>query len=100
MLSMLNPGGVAALHYSVQRTLNPMKSIAYRLKHDVPLGRNFLNVVQGRAWSAPAMQMNNYPLADVIRTFDDSGMKDIVVVPEWHSAALTVRIFGRKSRAS
>ncbi len=96
MLGLLNPGGIAALHYSTERTLSPLKTIAYALKHDVPLGRNLMNLLQRRKWDAPAMQMNNYKLSDIIRIFEKNGMSDIAIVPEWHSSALTVRVYGKK----
>jgi SAM-dependent methyltransferase len=96
MLDLLEPGGVAVLHYSLQRTLSPVRAMTYALKHHVPLGRNLMNLLQGKPWDLPAMQMNNYPLARIIAAFERHGLADIAVIPEWHSTALTARIYGRK----
>ena len=84
MLARLSPGGVAALHYSLQRTLSPAKAFAYAMKHVSPFGRVAANLVQRKTWDAPAMQMNNYPVAEIIRVFEKNGLADIVVIPERH----------------
>lgn len=99
LLSLLSPGGSAALHYSIQRTLTPAKALAYAIKHKIPVGRNVMNLLQGREWDAPAMQMNNYPLTEIIRIFEKNGLEQIVIVPEWHSSALSARVYGRKAQA-
>ena len=97
MLERLAPGGVAALHYSLERTLPPARALVYFLKHHAPLGRNVMNLLQRRRWDAPAMQMNNYPLARILRVFEQHGVGDIAIVPEWQETALTARIYGRKA---
>ena len=96
MLSRLAPGGVACLHYSLQRTLPPAREFVYMLKHRAPFGRLVMNLLQRRAWDAPAMQMNNYPLARILRLYAQHGLEDVFVAPEWQETALTARIYGRK----
>lgn len=97
MLARLRPGGVAALHYSLQRTLSPALAFAYAVQHRVPLGRGAMNLVRGRRWNAPIMQMNNYRLADIVRVFEKNGLTDIVIIPEWQETVLTARALGRKA---
>ena len=99
LLALLKPGGVAALHYSLQRKLSAARAVAYPIQHHVPFGRAVTNSVRGRSWDAPAMQMNNYPLAEIIGVFEQHGLDQIVVVPEQHDTALTAYVFGRKSGA-
>ena len=99
MLSRLAPGGVACLHYSLQRTLPPARALVYALKHNVPGGRGLMNLLQRRAWNAPAMQMNNYSLARILEEYAAQGLEDIFVTPEWQETALTARIYGRKKQA-
>jgi SAM-dependent methyltransferase len=96
LLNLLKPGGVAVLHYSLQRTLRPIKAVAYAMKHSVPFGRIAMNLIQRKGWTAPAMQMNNYPLPDLLGAFERCGMEDLVIVPEWQESALTARVFARK----
>ncbi len=96
MLARLAPGGVACLHYSLQRTLPPARELVYALKHRVPGGRIAMNFLQRRAWDAPAMEMNNYPLAAILKVFEQQGLEDAFITPEWQETALTARVYGRK----
>lgn len=96
MLARLAPGGVACLHYSLRRTLPPARALAYALKHHVPGGRAVMNLLQRRAWDTPIMQMNNYPLARILRLYAEHGLEDVFITPEWQETALTARVYGRK----
>ena len=100
LLSLVNPGGVAVLHYSLHRTLSFAKASAYALKHHVPFGRLAMNVLQSKKWNTPAMQMNNYPLTELLAVFERRNMEDIIVIPEWYTSALTARIFARRGKSS
>ena len=97
MLELVEDGGVAALHYSIQRTLTPLKALVYGIKHHVPFGRQMMNLIQKRDWNLPVMQMNNYPLPELLHCFERNGFENLIIVPERHSVALTVWIFGKKS---
>ena len=99
MLARLAPGGVACLHYSLERTLPPARALVYALKHHVPGGRVAMNILQRRAWDAPAMQMNNYPLARILKAYEEQGLEDVFITPEWQETALTARVYGRKKKA-
>ena len=96
MLARLAPGGVACLHYSLQRTLPPARELVYALKHHVPGGRIAMNLLQRRAWDTPTMQMNNYPLARILHLYAEHGLEDVFITPEWQETALTARVHGRK----
>jgi 2-polyprenyl-3-methyl-5-hydroxy-6-metoxy-1,4-benzoquinol methylase len=99
MLDLLNPGGVAALHYSINRTLSPSRAIVYGLQHHAPfgMGRVAANLVKRSAWDAPTMDMNQYSVPKIVRLFEESAITDIVIVPEWQESVLTARVFGRKA---
>ena len=99
MLSLLNPDGVAMLHFSLQRNFTPLGALVYAIKNYIPLGRNVANLLKGHDWNRPGMQMNNYPLTEIIRTFEKNRLADIIVVPEWHKSVLTAHVFGRKAPA-
>jgi SAM-dependent methyltransferase len=97
ILGLLRPGGVAALHYSVQRTMPLRRAIGYAVRNSIPFGGILWNFMRLRSWHAPDMQMNNYPLAEIIRVFESNRVAEIFVVPERHADALTVRVYGRKA---
>lgn len=99
MLSLLNPNGVAMLHFSLQRTLTPLGALVSAIKNHIPLGRNVANLLKGRDWNRPGMQMYNYPLTEIVRTFEKNRLADVIVLPEWHLFVLTAHVFGRKAPA-
>lgn len=100
LLRRLRPGGIICLHYSIKRTLSPIKATAYAVKHFVPFGKTAMNLLQSRPVDAPIMQMNNYPLDKLTSLFEKNGVEDLFMVPEQHSSALTLRIYGRRKRPS
>lgn len=97
LLEKVRPGGTAALHVSLERTLSPAREAVYRIKHQVPLGRQVTNVLQRRPWDMPAMEMNEYSLTRVLEAFGRHGFEGLMMQPEFHSVALTARIFGRRT---
>jgi hypothetical protein len=99
MLSLLNPGGVAALHFSIQRTPTPLGALVYAIKNYMPLGRNVANLLKDHDWNRPRMLMYNYPLTKITRTFEKNRLADIIVFPEWQHFVLTADVFGRKAPA-
>jgi SAM-dependent methyltransferase len=97
ILRLLRPGGAAALHYSIQRTMPLRKAFGYAVRNNMPFGGILWNFMRLRKWNVPDMQMNNYPLTEIIRIFEDNRLREIFVVPERHAVALTVRVYGRKA---
>jgi hypothetical protein len=55
------------------------------------------NVLAGRAWNAPAMQMNNYSVSAVVDMLAESGVHQVLLQSETHGKFLTVSIYGRIS---
>jgi SAM-dependent methyltransferase len=96
ILSRLQPGGVAVLHYSIQRTMPLRKAFGYTVRNSIPLGGILWNLMRFRSWKTPDMQMNNYPLMEIVRIFEHNRLGEIFIVPERHADALTVRVYGRK----
>jgi SAM-dependent methyltransferase len=96
MLAVLRPGGFAALHYSVKRNMPPLKALSYAIRNQLPLGGPLWNLLRFRRWDTPDMQMNNYSLGEIVRAFEENDVTDIFIVPEWHSTALTVRVYGQR----
>jgi SAM-dependent methyltransferase len=97
LLDRLAPSGAIALHVSLRRNASTLGSIAYFVKHRIPGGRFLVNVLTGRTWKEPLVEMNEYDLIDVLNLFAEHGMKEIVVFPERHGKCDTAMIYGRKS---
>jgi trans-aconitate methyltransferase len=77
LLSLVSPRGVASLHVTTKRQLTKSKELVYRVKHRLPFSRYLFNVAQGKRWNEPLMQMNDYPLDEVVDLYLKNGMTDI-----------------------
>jgi 2-polyprenyl-3-methyl-5-hydroxy-6-metoxy-1,4-benzoquinol methylase len=97
LLNRLSPGGMVALHITLKRPSNFAKRIVYFLKHRVPGARLLFNLLQGKPLMEPVMQMNEYDMHRVVRTFEAAGMTDIHILPHPASDTFGVMIFARKS---
>jgi 2-polyprenyl-3-methyl-5-hydroxy-6-metoxy-1,4-benzoquinol methylase len=72
LVRLLRPGGVAAIHVPI--AAKPHLA-AFNAVMKLPLAPNLLNVVRGRPWSHPQMQMNVYNVNRLLRIVDDHGVE-------------------------
>jgi SAM-dependent methyltransferase len=98
LLSHVRPGGVASLHVTTQRQLAPGKEFVYRIKHHVPFARYVLNVLQGKRWDEPLMQMNNYSLELLLGVYETRGMTEIFLQPTGGTSSGFI-VHARKAKA-
>jgi SAM-dependent methyltransferase len=91
----VRPGGGFHIHLSI-RTDRRRSRALWWASHHIPGVKIWQNVMAGRAWNAPAMQMNNYPLAAVITQMAAQGISDFLVATERHDKFLTCSFLGRK----
>jgi len=96
LLKSLNPGGVIALHFPVRRRLPPLEQFVYVLKHNVPCARYCFNLLQGRRFSEPLMQMNQYDLIEVAALYSANGIREFTFNTYVLEGTLSVILFGRK----
>ncbi len=61
LLSRLEPGGVCVVHFTYAST-RKRKRLASLIRQWIPLGANVINLIKGRDFFAPQMQMNEYDL--------------------------------------
>ena len=71
LASLLRPGGAGFLHLQIggDRRLK-----LFNAAMKLPLGHNLVNVVRGRRWSYPQMQMNVYDLSRVMLVLRRAGV--------------------------
>ncbi len=71
MIRKLNRGGIAALQF----TYSSNKSAVFRffnwIRIRVPLAQNMINLLKGRPFNQPAMQMNEYDLNELYRILQE-----------------------------
>lgn len=82
LLDRLGPGGIAALQMPLARRLGWRREAVYRAGHVIPGARLALNVLRGRRWNEPLMQMNPYDLSAAVTAFAGRGLQEIFVEPD------------------
>lgn len=95
LIDKVRPGGGFHVHLSI-RTDRKRSRALWWASHHIPGVKIWQNVMAGRAWNAPAMQMNNYPLAAVITQMAAQGVGEYLVTTERHDKFLTCSFLGRK----
>lgn len=87
LVGLLRPGsGVIALQMTTKRRIPVVKEIVYSIKHNVPGARYLFNIVQGKNISEPLMQMNDYPIDEVVECYRSAGVKNIFLEPTFGSS--------------
>lgn len=95
LIDRVKPGGGFHLHVSFRtETLN--WRLLYWASANVPGVKIWQNICAGRAWNAPAMQMNNYPLARMLARLAAQGITDLKIVTEHHPRFTMCSLLGRK----
>jgi SAM-dependent methyltransferase len=92
LLSRISISGGCTIHLSIQRRLNWFGEARYWMKHRMPGGLTLFNLLRGRHPASPAMQMNEYPLPEVIRLFHARGFPELVLHYGDHGGFDTVTI--------
>lgn len=96
LLALLAPGGRLWIHLSVKRYQSLRERIGYWAWQFFPPARYLMNLARGYAYDMPPMQMNEYPLADVLRLFARHGLHDIRLSTEFHGRVMTVALRAAK----
>jgi SAM-dependent methyltransferase len=94
LIKRVAPGGGFHLHLST-RTDNRRSRSLWWASANVPGIKLLQNVLAGRTWNAPAMQMNNYSLSEVSDMLSARGIDQLLMKSEVHGKFLTLSLFGR-----
>jgi len=97
LLDRVRPGGVAALHFTTRRRLGAAKGLVYALKRHVPGALLVFNLLQGKRWNEPFMQMNEYRIEELVALFHRAGFHDVALHPEFQEGALGFYFVGRRT---
>ncbi len=72
LLTHLEAGGVCACHFTYAKDTKAKYVMHYLTKY-LPFSRNFINLVKGRGFMAPQMQMNNYSMNVILEMIRGAG---------------------------
>lgn len=96
LIDKVRPGGGLLIHVSV-RTEGALPRALYWMRHNVPGLGVLQNLRMGRPPTAPAMQMNAYPLQAIMAQLVAKGVPDLYVFSEMHGSAMTFGMIGKKA---
>jgi SAM-dependent methyltransferase len=100
LLEVLEDGGVGVLHFTFARRAPRLRRTVHWLRKRVPLVHGAVNLVQGRPFSYPMMQMNDYDLARVLEILQRAGVTESFVELTDHGGHLGAMLYFRKPGAA
>jgi len=99
LASILAPGGVGMFHVTYESGLTAGSRFLYWARVSVPGANWALNLVRGRAMSAPLMQLNEYSITRLLDLVCKEGCREVHVRFSDHGGARGALLFARKSDA-
>lgn len=99
MIELLNEGGVAALHFTYFRNASLMKKIMSWIPKKMPLTDNLVNLIKGRRFNHPRMQMNTYNLNRIFALLQNQGYNHVYVRLQKVGKFLSLILFFQKKKA-
>ncbi|MBA3686919.1 MAG: class I SAM-dependent methyltransferase [Planctomycetes bacterium] len=97
LVALLADGGVGVVHLTYAKAYANRRFIQFAKKH-IPLAVNLINLVKGRRFSAPHMQMNTYHLNQVFLAIQRSGAVGCHSEFTDHGGELGVTVYFRKPK--
>lgn len=97
LLSRLNPGGMAALHFPYRRNVSPFSKMVNFFRRYIPGVHQAVNIFRGLPFNDPIMEMNCYDITKLLATFHNHGIDGayLKIHPEL-SGYQTATFFGIK----
>lgn len=97
LLDRVAPGGIASIHFSIARNESMIGAAKYWIHRHAPILRQMSSIVRHRRRAEPLMQMNQYPLPEILAMFKDRGFGNILVETEIHGSILTANLISRRA---
>jgi SAM-dependent methyltransferase len=98
LVDRVAPGGVGALHFTTGKRGLLRQAVPFVKRH-LPFGTNLVNLVRGRGFSSPDMEMNSYRLSRMRGWVEAAGGSQLYEEPTMHGGAVGVMLYFRKAPA-
>jgi 2-polyprenyl-3-methyl-5-hydroxy-6-metoxy-1,4-benzoquinol methylase len=95
LVDRVAPGGVFHISLSMRTDRGPRRWL-YWASANVPGVKLWQNICAGRAWNAPAMQMNDYPLREIIARLAARSITSVSISSQVEPRFVTSSLIGRK----
>jgi cyclopropane fatty-acyl-phospholipid synthase-like methyltransferase len=96
MIELLSDNGVAALHFTYFRDVSFMRKSLCWMQKKIPLMSNLANLVKGKPFSNPHMQMNDYNLNRIFELLQKWGLDQVYLHFTNHDGHLGLILFFQK----
>ena len=96
LLSHLAPGGVITLQFPYRCDAPRLARALVRLRYRLPVLNHLRNLLRGRPWNEPAMQMHTYDLEAVIGSCRQTGVDRLYLELYKDADFQTVRLYGQR----
>lgn len=95
LLQRLENGGVCVVHFTYAKRSKMRIAISW-IRSYIPVAKNFINLIRGRAFLAPQMAMNSYDLNRLLFLVQQQQIRDFYAEYTDHSGELGILIYFRK----
>lgn len=95
LIEKVRPGGGFQIQFSF-RTDTGGPRLLYWASANIPGVKVWQNIAAGRRWNAPAMQMNNYPIASILAYLAQLGITRLLVETEYHPRFVACSLISKK----
>jgi ubiquinone/menaquinone biosynthesis C-methylase UbiE len=100
LLEHLKDGGVCVIHFTYAKTYKVKRLIPW-IKNYIPLAKNFINLIEGRHFFYPQMQMNSYDLNKVFYWIQQNKIRDFYAQYTNHGGEfLGILVYFKKPKAA
>lgn len=96
LLDLLSSDGVAALHFTYGTSGIESTLVSFMQKR-IPFARNAFNLLKGRKWSYPCMEMHAYSLPRLIGIFSNHDLNCFYAEATNHGGHIGLQFFLHKS---
>lgn len=96
LVDRLNVRGVGIIQFSYSADKGKLNRAADYIRYRVPLVHQFINILKGREWNEPLMQMNSYDLNTIYNILQNKNITNTFQQLENHGGYLGVTIFFQK----
>jgi len=95
LIDRLANGGIGVIHLTYGKERSGIRWISW-VKKWIPLSHNIINILRGRSFYSPMMQMNDYDINQVFRLLQQSGVEDFHAQFTDHGGYLGISLYFKK----
>lgn len=95
LIARLESGGVCVVHFTYAKNNAIGKLVGFAKKY-IPLSGNLSNLIKGRKFFAPLIQMNDYDINRLLLTMQKAGVSDCYTEFTNHGVCLGIVVYFKK----